>query len=183
MWNKVVFGNIDTQLQKAEEELHEWDLKVESRSLEEVELMRRREVRSQVWQLGRSKKRLWHQKSRQMWAQSGDKNTRFFHIMASRRQRKNFLDSVVVEGRRVEDPVQVKQEVVRHFSQLFSEDWKLRPKLLGPFAIISPADVGSLEAAFTEDEVWEAVQACDGNKAPGPDGFNLNFIKSCWSIL
>ncbi|XP_028074483.1 uncharacterized protein LOC114276846 [Camellia sinensis] len=32
MWNKVVFGNIDTQLQKAEEELHEWDLKAESRS-------------------------------------------------------------------------------------------------------------------------------------------------------
>ncbi|XP_028101025.1 uncharacterized protein LOC114300334 [Camellia sinensis] len=153
MWNKVMFGNIDTQLQKAEEELHEWDLKAESRSLEEVELMRRREVRSQVWQLGRSKERLWHQKSRQMWAQSGDKNTRYFHIMDSRRQMKNLFDSVVVEGRRVEDPVQIKQEVVRHFSQLFSEDWKLRPKLLGPFAVISPADAGILEAAFSEDEV------------------------------
>ncbi|XP_028083304.1 uncharacterized protein LOC114284569 [Camellia sinensis] len=45
-WNKVVFGNIDTQLKKAEEELHEWDLKAESRSLEEEELNRRREVRS-----------------------------------------------------------------------------------------------------------------------------------------
>ncbi|XP_028120048.1 uncharacterized protein LOC114317506 [Camellia sinensis] len=60
VWNKEVFGNIDTQLKAAEEELHEWDLKAESRSLEVQELKRRREVRSQVWQLSRSKERLWH---------------------------------------------------------------------------------------------------------------------------
>ncbi|XP_028105624.1 uncharacterized protein LOC114304686 [Camellia sinensis] len=157
VWNKDVFGNIDTQLKTAEEELHEWDLKVESRSLDEQDFKRRREVRSQVWQLSRSKKKLWHQKSRQKWAHSGDKNTRYFHIMASRRQRKNLLDFVVVEGRRVEDPAVVKQEVVRHFSLLFSEKWKFRPKILGPFAVISSMDVGNLEAVFFEDELSRGV--------------------------
>lgn len=26
------------------------------------------------------------------------------------------------------------------------------------------------------------MQSCDGNKAPGPDGFNLNFFKAHWEL-
>ncbi|KAL7220385.1 hypothetical protein ACSBR2_013299 [Camellia fascicularis] len=129
VWNKEVFGNIDTLLQP--------DLKAESRHLDDLETKRRREVRSQVWQLSRNKERLWHQKSRLLWARNGDKNTRFFHIMTSRRQRQNLLDSVIVEDMSCEDPVQVKQAVVRHFSQQFLENWNSRPKLLRPFDAIS----------------------------------------------
>ncbi|GAU31750.1 hypothetical protein TSUD_146380 [Trifolium subterraneum] len=29
----------------------------------------------------------------------------------------------------------------------------------------------------------ETVSSCDGNKSPGPDGFNLNFWKACWSFV
>ena len=36
---------------------------------------------------------------------------------------------------------------------------------------------------FTEEEVWDAVNGCDGNKAPGPDGLNLNFIKKNWGEI
>ncbi|KAK2640371.1 hypothetical protein Ddye_028166 [Dipteronia dyeriana] len=39
-----------------------------------------------------------------------------------------------------------------------------------------------LEEEFTHEEVWEAICSCDGNKAPGLDGPNLNFIKSNWDI-
>ncbi|KAL7175699.1 hypothetical protein ACSBR2_029314 [Camellia fascicularis] len=98
VWNREVFGNIDANLKSAEQELHEWDLKAESRSLDVLEITRRREVRCQVWQLNRNKERLWHQKSRMLWARNRDKNTRFFHIMASKRQRKNLINSVLVEG-------------------------------------------------------------------------------------
>ncbi|XP_028068962.1 uncharacterized protein LOC114271546, partial [Camellia sinensis] len=90
---------------------------------------------------------------------------------------------MVPNPRCVEDPDQVKQEVVRHFSQLFSENWKIRPKILDPFAVINSVDAVTLEAVFSKEEVWEAVQDCDGNKAPGPDGFNLNCIQRCWPIL
>ncbi|XP_028093924.1 uncharacterized protein LOC114294022 [Camellia sinensis] len=103
VWNNEVFGNIDSLLKSAEEELHDWDLKVESGSLVDEDIRRRREARSLVWKLSRDKERLWHQKSRMLWAGNGDKNTRFFHIMASRRRRKNLIDSVCVEGVCFED--------------------------------------------------------------------------------
>lgn len=93
------------------------------------------------------------------------------------------LESVLVEGERLEDPVLVKQEVVRHFSQQFSEHWIHRPKMSGPFATISPEAAVGLEEVFTEAEIWKAIQDCDGNKAPGPDGFNLACIQSCWKIM
>ncbi|GAU39170.1 hypothetical protein TSUD_372700 [Trifolium subterraneum] len=32
-------------------------------------------------------------------------------------------------------------------------------------------------------EVKDIVLNCDGNKSPGPDGFNLNFFKACWYIV
>ncbi|GAU51106.1 hypothetical protein TSUD_141480 [Trifolium subterraneum] len=36
---------------------------------------------------------------------------------------------------------------------------------------------------WIEEEVRETVWSCDGNKSPGPDGFNINFFKACWSIV
>ncbi|XP_028080663.1 uncharacterized protein LOC114282213 [Camellia sinensis] len=90
--------------QSVEEEVHDWDLKAESRTLADVELRKCREARSLMWKLSKDKERLWLQKSRMLWARNGDKNTRFFHLMASRRQMKNMLDSICVEEVTFEDP-------------------------------------------------------------------------------
>ncbi|XP_028105373.1 uncharacterized protein LOC114304416 [Camellia sinensis] len=103
--------------------------------------------------------------------------------MASSKHRKNILDLVLVEGVRLEDPVLVKQEVVRHFSQQFFEQWIQRPKMSSLFATISLEAAVSLEDIFTEVEIWEVIQDCDGNKAPGPNGFNLACIQSYWKIM
>ncbi|KAK3220500.1 hypothetical protein Dsin_014470 [Dipteronia sinensis] len=40
----------------------------------------------------------------------------------------------------------------------------------------------ALEEVFSEEEVWAAVTAYGGNKVPGPDGLNLNFVKANWEI-
>ncbi|KAK2657189.1 hypothetical protein Ddye_010241 [Dipteronia dyeriana] len=40
-----------------------------------------------------------------------------------------------------------------------------------------------LEAEFSVEEVSLALSNYDGNKAPGPDGFNVNFIKAHWEEI
>jgi len=47
------------------------------------------------------------------------------------------------------------------------------------FQQLSVADSEFLTAPFEEKEVKEAIWSCDGNKSPGPDGFNFNFVKDC----
>ncbi|GAU34402.1 hypothetical protein TSUD_217420 [Trifolium subterraneum] len=42
---------------------------------------------------------------------------------------------------------------------------------------------GCRRKPFGEEGVRETVWSCDGNKCPGPDGFNINFFKACWSIV
>lgn len=41
----------------------------------------------------------------------------------------------------------------------------------------------ALEVSFSEQEIWEVLKACDGYKAPSPDGFNLSFFKCFWPIV
>lgn len=40
-----------------------------------------------------------------------------------------------------------------------------------------------MERSFTEDEIWEVIKNSEGNKAPGPDGFNYNFFKHFWQLI
>lgn len=44
-------------------------------------------------------------------------------------------------------------------------------------------DLSSLEAHFTEDEVWEAIKSLPSEKALGPDGFIALFYQKCWGII
>ncbi|XP_028115979.1 uncharacterized protein LOC114313761 [Camellia sinensis] len=40
-----------------------------------------------------------------------------------------------------------------------------------------------LEADFSEKEIWDAVKECEGNKALGPNGFNLACYQRCWTVM
>lgn len=39
-----------------------------------------------------------------------------------------------------------------------------------------------LEAPFTEEEVAAAVNSCNDDKAPGPDGFSLASFRQHWGV-
>ena len=44
-------------------------------------------------------------------------------------------------------------------------------------------DLSLLESPFSQEEIGAVVKSLPNDKAPGPDGFNTNFIKHCWDIL
>lgn len=83
-----------------------------------------------------------------------------------------------------EDPLRVKNEVFNHFQKLFPEDWEVRPFFcVNRSNTIDEAMCNDLISSFTEIEVWNAIRCCDGNKSPGPDGFNLACIKKGWDFM
>jgi hypothetical protein len=51
------------------------------------------------------------------------------------------------------------------------------------FPSLSLEDDSSLIRPFSLEEIEVVVLDCDGNKSPGPGGFNFNFMKAFWSMM
>ena len=78
----------------------------------------------------------------------------------------------------------VAREIIHFFKTLFSYD---DPVLRG-FARVEWEGITNLlsswlERPFSDDEVKSAVFECDGNKAPGPNGFSMAVFQSQWDTV
>jgi hypothetical protein len=51
------------------------------------------------------------------------------------------------------------------------------------FPTLSIDEVEMLEVGFLEEEIRIVVFDSDGNKSPGPDGFNGEFFKASWEVI
>lgn len=96
------------------------------------------------------------------------------------RRKINSLRGLNIQGVWVDDPLVVKGEVKRVFENKFNEeDGQIPISFEGlQFNSLDGSQAAKLVELFTEEEIKEAVWSCEGNKSPGPDGFNFNFIKS-----
>ncbi|XP_028099858.1 uncharacterized protein LOC114299337 [Camellia sinensis] len=104
--------------------------------------------------------------------------------MATKRHNRNLIASIEVNGVEVGEPSEVKQAVCHHFQNLFTKQRRYWPSIGGEFKKIEDNQaVDSLEREFTKEEMWAAIKECDGNKAPGPDGFNMLFFQKSWKFL
>jgi hypothetical protein len=114
----------------------------------------------------------------------GDENSRFFHACIKSRGKKNHIRALCVGDEWFEKLLEIRSATVDYFSQHFTSDNWDRPKLDG---IAFPRHVDEenrgLVQPFGVDEIEQVVMDSDGNKSPGPDGFNFAFVKSMWSVL
>ncbi|XP_057443259.1 uncharacterized protein LOC130735191 [Lotus japonicus] len=183
-WNKEIFGDLNTKRKEVVLELNASDTMADEGTLNAEDIVRRKALGAEYWRISNLHESLLHQKSRLSWIKEGDANTKFFHAMVNWRRTKNSLVGLHINGRWSEEPLEIKNEVKGFFSQKFREEQWASPKLDGvPFRQLSQADNTFLTTSFDIDEVKETVWDCDGDKSPGPDGYNFTFIKSFWHIL
>ena len=126
----------------------------------------------------------WRQASRELWLKAGDRNTRYFHRMASAHRRVNHMDRIKINGITMTEEREIKDGIVNAFMQQFSEspEWKADIGSLS-FNQICVQEAEMLEAPFCEDEVLTALMEMNGDKAPGPDGFSVFFWQCCWDFV
>ena len=111
-----------------------------------------------------------------MWLKEGDKNTGFFHRMANAHRRRNNVDQIRINGVWHSEENGISEGIVNAFRSLLSNPGDWRPPLSGSQCeTLQNLDVDALEAQFTEEEVHGALLGCNGDKAPGPDGFTMAF--------
>lgn len=114
----------------------------------------------------------WRQRSRAFWLKEGDKNTRFFHKTANANRRSNTIDKLKVEWVMIEDPKEIFREIVSFYENLYVEPEEWRPQLeMINCPKITERENHMLEAPFEPQEILEFINACVGDKAPGPVGY------------
>ncbi|GKV46559.1 hypothetical protein SLEP1_g53532 [Rubroshorea leprosula] len=100
------------------------------------------------------------------------------------RRAQNAIDGILGEEGWIEEPELIKAEAVKYFSKLFyKEQWSQPVMERIQFRKISVAQKEWLERPFSIEEIEEGLRSCDESKAPGPDGYNFNFIKFAWNTL
>lgn len=183
LWsNKEVYGVIDYNIEEAVNVINQMDQAAIDGNLSGATGISM--ATKDFWQKIRTKESIIRQKSRARWIQEGDYNTRYFHNFMKSRQRRNYIPELVVQGKTIADVELIKEEIQKHFSCLFSEQSPNRPFLDSLcFDQLSTPQNETLIAPFTETEVRDIIFQSDGNKSPGPDGFNLNFFKATWNII
>jgi len=116
--------------------------------------------------------------------EDGDRNTKFFHRVASIRRRFNATDKIVVEREQHGGVSLVKEAIVLFHEKLYQEVVSSRPFLEGTsYNSIDEEDPSELVKEFFEEEVWKAINDLGKDKARGLDGFNIAFFEHCRNVV
>ena len=184
IWNRDVFGNIQTQKRIILPEIEDLDCKDCLDDLREDDRLKRVELVSRLKEMDKKMESLLSQKARASWFKNGDSCTRFYHSSLRWRRFRNDVKGEEVGGLWSEEPSTVRSEAKKLFENRFKATKDLGVRLDNvEFKILSYEDNLGLIKAFSEEEIRDAVWLCDGSKSPGPDGFNLNFVKESWEVF
>jgi hypothetical protein len=123
------------------------------------------------------------QRSRLLFLAEGDANTKFFHLMACHKKRRNYIQSLLVCGDVVVREETMADELFQYYDQILGAAFARSRRIdLGAIGLPS-LDLSDLEVYFTEEEVWAVVSELPNDKAPGLDGFTCLFYKKAWPII
>ena len=183
VWNKEVFGNLESNKMAALQQVDYWDQVEGERGLTEEELSRRKEVKDDYAKWVRLEEIHWRQLSRELWLREGDRNTGYFHRMANAHRRRQSMDKIKINGVWLSEEQDVKNGIVDAFQRLLTEDSEWKADIGGlDLNQISQQEADTLELPFTEEEVHLVLMGLNGDKAPGPDGFTGPFGNSAGSL-
>ncbi|XP_072066716.1 uncharacterized protein [Arachis hypogaea] len=172
---------MDSKIKRFEEEIKKIDDMVSDGTYDgTMEARRKALVRCcEKWYI--RKEIHWKQMSRSRHARDMDKNTRYFHQVASARRRNNRIDALLLHGRLVRNQSRIKVAIRGFYKDLYRQEYvPLIGFREGLVMKIEGDEATALEVMPSAEEIREAVWNCESTRVPGNDGYNMNFIKNCW---
>ncbi|CAL1352801.1 unnamed protein product [Linum trigynum] len=183
-WNIEKFGRTDEKVSRLLFKLKEIDKLEEQGPLADSLLIERTLLKCELEKTLLKEEIIWRQKSREIWLKVGDLNTSYFHRVAQNNLRRNKIQNIKVNGVWVDTKEDLQSAFRDHFQGRFLEEKQARPFPKGyRTGLIDAEENYRLSVPFTEAEIWKAISECDGDRAPGPDGFTLEFYKKGWNVI
>ena len=137
-------------------------------------------LRSEINDLLDNEEISWHQRSRVQWYGQGDRNTKFFHLKATQRKKKNTITGLWDEsGNCCETSEGIAAVATSYFEKLYTSSHPSRISEVTDTISVRVTDKmnQSLIQTFTKSEVEAALKQMHPTKAPGPKGMSTIFFQ------
>lgn len=127
----------------------------------------------------------WKQRAKQHWLKAADNNTKYFHVYASARKKKNQIKKLKDDNGTWHDWQHDFGELIgNYYEHLFLLNEVFCDEVLEIIGSrISMVQNEMLTESFTAEEVRIAVFSMHPDKSPGPDGMNPAFYQRFWKII
>jgi hypothetical protein len=186
-WAKNLSGKYKIEKDKLLLIITALDIKAETQPLSHGEREQLRMANDDMNKLRRAEEAKWAQRAKVKHVQEGGNNTKYFHLIANGKNRKKIFFQLEQEEGTIIGEDNLKHYITDYYKTLFGtpipNSFSMIEDRTSDITQISVEENEILTAAFTEKEVWEAVDQMERNKAPGPDGFPAEFYQRFWRIL
>ncbi|WCJ39165.1 DNAse I-like superfamily protein [Euphorbia peplus] len=186
-WNKDVFGNFNVNIATCEATLNDIQINIASNGFSDSLYQEEIAAHTQLNLHLKQKEIYYKERSRVQWLSNGDRNSSFFHKMASTRKQQAGISTMNVGGTVSVDQSTISAHIIEFYSALFSNPIDRQPDLSRVQEIIpslvSNDDNNMLVQCPTDSEICVSVSSMNGSSAPGPDGFTGVFYQTFWDIV
>jgi hypothetical protein len=201
-------ANLTENLNKVEDALKEWRINtfgsVRKRKRDVLArlggIQRKREARAmnchldwlesmlqkELAEVLRQEELMWHQRSRAKWLYDGDRNTKYYHVKAVNRKRKNKIIMLRNNnGQWVEDDSSLRELVTNYYKDLFAETNEnlVTLDMKYGFKPLEDEVAHNIDIVVQNDEIGTTLFEMGAWKALGPDGYPAGFYQKNWSIV
>ncbi|KAL4291160.1 hypothetical protein GQ457_14G012080 [Hibiscus cannabinus] len=188
--NSEQYGNISLRARERADALEKLQVEFLSDSDNVGLLNRVKTATLDLQEALRDEESFYRQKSRVLWIQEGDQNTKFFHTMVAAKQNRHTIRHLRSnDGRILEDFEDIVVEAVGFYKRLIgssnSDISGCSVDLLKELLQVSFSDEAKTELSkqVSVAEIKQAMFDQNWDKAPGPDGYTSTFFKSAWSVV
>jgi hypothetical protein len=184
-WAKNMKGAYSKEKQELMRIANELDKKAESMLLSPQELDLKQSVKERLAQFLREEEIHWFQRAKTTKMLKGDRNTKYFQMVANGKRRKTRIFRLEQEDGIIEGDENLKRYITNYYKDLFGRpegnNFSLLESMTEDIPQVSTEENELLTAEFSEKKVRDAIFQMKHNKAPGPDGFRRNFIR-CFGV-
>jgi len=188
-WNKKEHGNIFAAKKAIEGKMQELNQGLIIDGFDEIRNDQVTKYHHEWEELCKQEEIFWRQKSRVQWLKEGERNTSIFHRSTISNKVHNRI-SVIKNERGIlhNSHAEIEKTLVKHFQGIAKETSFDKENPIRNFTrqiprLVSSEDNFNLNKPVTKEEVSGVLKEMQNGKALGPDGFNVDFFKACWSIV
>ena len=185
---KIIKVWVRKTVHATENQIQEKSRKLVNIQMENGDSARKEEamIKGEINDLLEQEEAKWKQRAKEDWLRHEDRNTKYFHACATQKRRRHLVEQITnEEGIMCCTPDSIEGAFVNYYSKLLTSarSHNVEVCMSAMEGKVTMEMNACLMAAFTTSKVKQELDQMAPFKAPGPDGFIVEFYQQNWTTV